>query len=125
VLEVVEVGPALEVVEVGLVLEVVGLVLEVVEVGLALEVEVEEAGLALQPYSVVSFVSLLDVQNLGVCKTTFVQPATRTIAGRSRFNIDVKTTNYSYQPTDLLLHHLKHAAGRISRSLMFRDHRQR
>ena len=116
VLEVVEVGPALEVVEVGP-------ALEVVEVGLALEVE--EAGLALQPYSVVSFISLLDVQNLGVCKTTFVQPATRTIAGRSRFNIDVKTTNYSYQPTDLLLHHLKHAAGRISRSLMFRDHRQR
>jgi len=73
---------------------------DLVEVGLALEVEVEEAGLALQPYSVVLLVSLLDVQNLGVCKTTFVQPATRTITGRSRFNIDVKTTNYSYQPTD-------------------------
>jgi len=107
--------PVLEVVEVGP-------MLKVVEVGLALEVE--EAGLALQPYSVVSFMSLLDVQNLGVCKMTFVQSATRTITGRSRFNIDVKTTNYSYQPTNLLLHHLKHAAGQTSRSLMFRDHRQ-
>jgi len=73
VLEVVEVGPALEVVEVGL-------VLEVVEVGLALEVEVEEAGLALQPYSVVSFVSLLDVQNLGCARRhLYNQPRGRSL----------------------------------------------
>ena len=62
-------------------------VLEVVEVGLVLEVV--EVGLALQLYSVILFVSLLDGQNLGVCKTIFVQLATRMIAGRSRFSIDI------------------------------------